>query len=362
MTSPDRCPGILRLHEAADGHLARVRLPGGRIDARGLEAVAAAAELGSGLIELTSRASLQLRGLPADAARACAAALSAGGLMPSPEHDRVRNILASPLAGRHPRAVAQTDALVVELDRRLCADPELTGLSGRFLFAVDDGSGLLGGQSADVALVARDHDTFVLELAGMSTGQTGPASAAVGLALEAARESLRRGSGGSRRSGGRRAPARCDLALGSLRQRDGLTALTVLPRLGRLDLPTLQGLTALLRARWGELRISPQRTLTFPDLPPAAVPALSAAVSELGLIGDPGSGWDGLSACAGLGACAQARLDVRAEAERRARERVAGAPREHWAACERRCGRPAGRHLAFTATADGLEREDVGGP
>ena len=33
--APDRCPGVLTLHETADGRLARVRLPGGRIDARG---------------------------------------------------------------------------------------------------------------------------------------------------------------------------------------------------------------------------------------------------------------------------------------------------------------------------------------
>lgn len=287
----DRCPGVLRLHEAADGLLARVRLPGGRLDARGMRAVAMASRLGNGIVELTSRASLQVRGLVDDG---LVVPLDAAGLLPSASHERVRNILASPLAG------PEVDALVTELDARLCAEPELANLPGRFLFAVDDGTGL-HGRAADVTI--------------MVGGPVG-----VQEALDAAREGRRiAGVTPTRRP-----------RLGAVRLDDGRQAVTVMPPLARVSPEQLDGLADLVR----EVRIGVARTLTAFDVDPATLRAL-------GFVDDPDAGWFGLTACAGLGACAKARRDVRSEAAARALLRTAADPPEHYAACERNCGAPA---------------------
>ncbi|MEV4359220.1 precorrin-3B synthase [Nonomuraea sp. NPDC049625] len=177
---PDACPGALQVHEAADGPLARVRLPGGAISpARLRELAACAADLGSDVIELTSRANVQVRGLRSPAA--FAERIAAAGLLPSQAHERVRNIVASPLGGRTGPGLLDPQPLVAALDRALCSRPRLAGLPGRFLFAVDEGSGDMLALGADVTF----FDGRLL-LAGVDAGLAVGADVAAELMIAAA--------------------------------------------------------------------------------------------------------------------------------------------------------------------------------
>jgi precorrin-3B synthase len=356
----DRCPGVLRLHDAGDGALLRIRLPGGIITGVGLAAVERVAAWGNGIVELTSRANLQVRGLDAADARVVADELWCAGLLPSPAHDRVRNITAPPLGGRHLAGRAGTDAMVARLDAGLVGDPALAALSGRFAFAIDDASGTLGGRTADVTLRSRGAGVWHLVLAGHPTDLEGGPE----LALAAGRAFLELADRSWRLTdlddGAAEVAARLGGELiadpdavkpvantiGSCKQRDGRLALTVLPPLGRLEPPMF---AALRTAGRPDVRIGPDRTVTFVDLDPYEADALVAALPTTGFVVADGSGWAGLTACAGQGACARALADVRTPAAARAAQRGAGADLEHWSACPRQCGLPPGAQaVTFT--------------
>ncbi|WP_256356098.1 precorrin-3B synthase [Streptomyces sp. PKU-EA00015] len=182
----DACPGALRLHTADDGALARVRVPAGVLSARQAYALADAAErLGDGALDITSRGNLQLRGLGGGCGGELAALLDAAGLLPAPAHERVRNVVASPLSGLDGRGHLDVQPLVRELDALLCASERATALSGRFLFALDDGRGDMAGLGADVMLLAEPGGARVRILLGEQTLTVGRRDGARALLLAA---------------------------------------------------------------------------------------------------------------------------------------------------------------------------------
>ncbi|MFI9592620.1 precorrin-3B synthase [Nonomuraea sp. NPDC052265] len=383
-TRPDACPGALQVHEAADGPLARVRLPGGAVSAAQLGVLArCAAELGAGVIELTSRANVQVRGLRSP--EVFAGRIAAAGLLPSPAHERVRNILASPLSGRGPDGLLDVLAMAEALDRALCARPRLAALPGRFLFALDDGTRDVAGLGADVTYVA----TGRLLLAGTDTGLTVAPDAAVPLMIDAAEAFLDELSADAPRAWRIRelpdGPARITTRLrdapsgiaarlrnsgpgrmdatpasgsarrpsaGRIAQRDGRVAIEALVPLGRLTSAQAGALADTGRP----VRLTPWRTVVLPDLSPGEADRAEQALAAIGLATDPDSPWAGVTACTGRPGCAKALADVRADARRWVRDRAhAPATPVHWAGCERRCGLPRGPVLQMIATTNGYE-------
>ena len=378
-TRADRCPGVLRLAEAADGYLARIRLPGGLIGARQLRALARLAdELGDGRVELTSRGNVQLRGLAADVAGPLTDQLAQAGLFPSPEHDLVRNVLASPLAGLD--GGPDLTAIVQGLDAALCARPRLAELPGRFLFAVDDGRGDVAGLGADVVARVRADGAVVNGLAVRGTAAEDVVT--VMLACAEAFLDVRATEGGTAwriaelADGAERVrvavAARLGLTTASLPPSaslapvgpDGSTAPTVpadrpvgvvgtaavlLAPLGRLTAAQLTWVADRVGERLA--RITPWRGVVLPDLPDAA--GLIRDAAGLGYGVDAASPWLRVTACAGRPGCASALADVQADAAgfaARWPERIV-----HVSGCARHCGRPVGPLVDVTATSEGYQ-------
>jgi precorrin-3B synthase len=91
--------------------------------------------------------------------------VTALGLLPVPTHERVRNIVVSPLTGRLGGAAdLRTTARL--LDEGLRADPALAALPARFLFCLDD-RGDLHDRPCDLAAVAVDQGRARLVAAGL---------------------------------------------------------------------------------------------------------------------------------------------------------------------------------------------------
>jgi precorrin-3B synthase len=370
----DACPGALQTHAAADGALARVRVPGGLLGAGQLRVLARAArDLGDGALELTSRGNVQLRGLPDGAEADLGNRLAAAGLLPSATHERVRNVLASVLSGRT-RGHVDVRPWVAALDAGLCADPATAALPGRFLATLDDGRGDVAGLGADVGLLALAPDEVALSLAGTDSGLRARPADAVALALAAVRAYLdeRAAQGGAawrlaelddgparvtaRLPGPRTAPVPVPPPpaagpVGAVEQEDGRTALVAAVPLGRLSAAQAELLARLA----DEVQLTPWRSVVVPDLAEDRVDDAAVDLHRTGMVFDADSPWTRVTACAGRPGCARSLADVRADAARAVATGTlpADGARQHWAGCERRCGRPRGEVVDVVATGTG---------
>jgi precorrin-3B synthase len=176
-THIDRCPGVFRPWIADDGAIVRLRLVGGVLPSSSLAPLLDIAERhADGTVLLTKRTNLQLRGIrhrDGCVPTALVDELTVAGFLPSPSHELVRNIMVSPLTGRV-GGLADLRALATELDRRLCAEPALARLAGRFLFVLDDGRGDVGDRPLDLGVTAVDAGHVQLRIGSDSWGPVVP--------------------------------------------------------------------------------------------------------------------------------------------------------------------------------------------
>jgi precorrin-3B synthase len=356
----DACPGALQVHQAADGALARIRVAGGMISAGQLESLAhAATAFGSPAMELTSRGNIQVRAV--HDTEGLAAAVSAAGLLPSATHERVRNIVASPLSGRF-GGLGDVRDTVRELDQALQNRPDLAELPGRFWFGIDDGRGDISGLQPDVSTHLLAADTAAVLIAGSDTGARISVSRITETLLNLA-AAFHRVRGNCWRTTELDDPMAL-VADAGLTPTDATGALwppVDKPQVGwitqnnekvtlgaAVPLGVLQARTAeFVAAISAPVVITPWRSLLVCDLDEGVADTALRVLAPMGLVFDENSPWLRVSACTGSPGCAKSLADVRSDAAAAAldaaEEDAEGLPpaeHRHFVGCERACGRP----------------------
>lgn len=171
-TQPRRrgtCPGILAPMQVGDGLLLRVRVPAAVLPADHARRIAELGDrYGNGLIDLSQRGNLQLRGIPADALEPVIESLRAMDYVSGDAaSEAVRNVLCSPTAGLDPTALMDIRGVARTLDARLTEDAALHRLPPKFGWLVCGGGiGHLADSSTDVRFDAVDAERFRVSLGG----------------------------------------------------------------------------------------------------------------------------------------------------------------------------------------------------
>ncbi|MDW4496481.1 cobalamin biosynthesis protein CobG [Sulfitobacter sp. D35] len=324
------CPGALRPMQSGDGLIVRVRPRRARLSSsQALGLCALSQAHGNGIIELTNRANLQLRGVTEASHPALVAGLRALELIdPDPEAEARRNIVVSPFW----TAGDRTDRVARMLEARL---HEMPDLPAKFGFAVDLGARpVLRSVSADIRLEAGTADAVLVRADGVLGGLSVTEAEAVDAVIELARWfSAHTGPSMRRMKTVVQActvPAKFRAALSTEiapepapgSTEDGLLAGVAF---GQVDADTLE--RALQDTAATALTVTPWRMLHF-----------NGAISAPGapFILSPGDPLLRTDACPGAPRCAAATIETRALA-RRIAPHVAG--RLHVSGCAKGCAR-----------------------
>ncbi|MCB1340962.1 MAG: precorrin-3B synthase [Pseudooceanicola sp.] len=297
------CPGAWTPMRSGDGLILRVRPPLGRITRdQALGLCAAARGLANGVIDLTNRANLQLRGVTDEGYQPLLEQLLDLGLLDAdPATEARRNITVTPFA----RDGDLSLRLAQELTARLA---ELPALPAKFGFVVDCGDApVLAGDPGDIRLERDSGGGVLVRADGADWGRAVTPDQAVDGAIDLARWFAERQSAEARRM-----RALAD-RLPEMWQQE-MPAPPVVPpapgvraegfllgvAFGSMSGAALRGLLDQTGAE--EVVITPWRMILLPGVRDARRP---------GFVSQPGSPLMAAHACPGAPACAAASVETR---------------------------------------------------
>lgn len=365
------CPGARRPMETGDGLLVRVHPPGGVLSTAQARALADAAEAcGNGLLDVTARGNLQLRGVSDETHPAVLDRLSAIGLLEDEAAEGpYRLTLTSPLAGIDPDARFDAAALAAAIEKAAKQYP----LPAKLYVSVDAGGALRPEPGADVRIAPAGDGVAIGLAAGERYVWHGPVPLAD--AVDATTKILAafaRIRGSTRRM--RDVPpealeaiAAFSFPVGEGKGRAGAAGFLAGCAL-LLALPFGRATAAQLRvaAGWaevharGEIRLSFTRGVLIPHLSRDAAGEIAREADAMGFVTDPADPRLALVACPGAPACGRghtpAPRDAVALADA-ARGLAATGATIHLSACPKGCAHPRAADLTLVGRPDG--RYDV---
>lgn len=136
--------GLFYVSPAQDAFMTRLRFPGGVVKTYQLRGVAELADrCGGGYADVTTRANLQLREIPASEAVNIITGLEELGILNKGSGaDNIRNVTASPTSGLDPQELIETYPLAREMHNYILHHRELYGLPRKFNIAFDGGGSI----------------------------------------------------------------------------------------------------------------------------------------------------------------------------------------------------------------------------
>ncbi|KAA2242307.1 precorrin-3B synthase [Salinarimonas soli] len=373
------CPGVRRPMETGDGLLVRVHPPGGVLGADEARLVAEAARtFGNGLLDVTARGNLQIRGVRPATYPALLARLDEAGLV-EPEGDGPNRLtLVSPFSGIDPAERLDARPLAAAVEEAA----DVRDLPGKVFVAVDGGGIMpLVGSGADIVLTAVAGPTPIAVGLAAPEGPRWIGATRAGDAPEVVR-ALLQGFAALRRDGRTGVGRIRDLdeaqravlaARVALAPRDAPPLRPACPRTGLV--PSHGGTLALLAALafgrcnadqlaraadWsrahgsGEIRPSPSRGLVLPGIPDPGIILREAEAA--GFIVDPADPRLAVSACPGAPSCGAGRVPAPSDAAplaEAASHLLAAGLSLHVSGCPKGCAHPGRADVTLVGQEDG---------